>query len=99
MTTATDHGRAAGPAEEFDPLDLARNAAHNVRVLAEAQDRDPVSSHLGRFGERGHAAAQLGACMAAVSAAEDIRRIADAVTRMAADVHRAAGALAGAAEE
>jgi hypothetical protein len=93
--TATDQTPGAGPAEaeEFDALDLARNAAHNVRVFAEAQDRDPLTSHLQRYGDRGFAAAQLGACMAAVSAAEDIRRMADAVIVMALDVRRAVEAL------
>jgi hypothetical protein len=87
VTATADQPAADAGAPGYDPLDLARNAAHNVRVLAELQDRDPVGSHINQAGSRGFAAAQLGACMAAVSAAQDIRRAADAAERMAADVH------------
>ena len=60
----------------MSPLEMARNAARAVEACAEAQDRDPVMSHRNRTGDRGHQAAQLAACMALVSIAGDLHRIA-----------------------
>lgn len=59
------------------PLDMARNAATAVLRYADAQERDPLRSHLQHFGERGHQSAVLAGNMALVSIAEDLHRIAD----------------------
>jgi hypothetical protein len=95
--TATDP-TANGEAPPVDPLEMARRSARNLIVYAEAQERDPLASHLHHYGERGFAAAQLGACMAAISAAEDIRRAANAIEDMAAGVRVIADRLTGMSE-
>jgi hypothetical protein len=70
-------------AEETDigaltPLEMARNCARHVLAYADAQAADPLLSYAHRLGERGHQAAELGACMALVSIAEDVHRLTDA---------------------
>jgi hypothetical protein len=63
----------------MDPLEMAANAAAAVGRYAEYQDQDPLSAHIARAGQQGHEAAQLAACMALVSIAQDLRRLVDAV--------------------
>lgn len=58
------------------PLDMARNCADSVHRYAE-QAGDPVTACTERLGDRQHAAARLGAHLALISIAADIRRIAD----------------------
>lgn len=59
----------------MDPLEMARNSVRHVEYYAEVQANDPMSAHLHHLGERGHQAAQIGACMALVSMASDLRAI------------------------
>lgn len=72
--------RAADERPALTPLEMALNAAANVAMIARATDDDPMMAHLNRNGDRAHAAAELAAKLALVSIAEDIRRIADALT-------------------
>jgi hypothetical protein len=70
-------------AEETDvgaltPLEMARNCVRHVLAYADAQETDPLLSYAHRLGERGHQAAELGACMALVSIAEDVHRLTEA---------------------
>ncbi len=64
---------AGGPA---DALEMARNCAAAVLRIANAQEQDPLRSHVLRLGERGHASAELAGRLALVSIAEDLHRIA-----------------------
>ena len=66
------------------PLEMARNAAANVERYAQYQADDPLGSFIAHAGQQGQHAAEVAACMALVSIAEDVHRIADAVDRMAA---------------
>lgn len=59
----------------MDPLEMARNSVRHVEYYAEVQNSDPLSAHLHHLGERGHQAAQIGACMALISMASDLRAI------------------------
>jgi hypothetical protein len=59
---------------------MAQNAARAVLRYADAQDADPVGSHVHGFGDRGHQAAQLAGAMALVSIAEDLHRIVGIMT-------------------
>ncbi|MCL2729316.1 MAG: hypothetical protein FWE15_04740 [Actinomycetia bacterium] len=58
------------------PLEMARNCVANIEQYAHVQEENPLASHVHRIGERGHQAAQMAACLAIVSIAEDIHRIA-----------------------
>jgi hypothetical protein len=60
-----------------DPLDMARNCAAAVERAADAQAADPVMAHAAGAGHWGWDAAQVGACMALISMAGDLRRLAD----------------------
>lgn len=60
-----------------DPLAMAQNAAAAVGRYADYQAREPVEAYIAKAGEMGHQSAQLAACMALVSIAQDLRRIAD----------------------
>jgi hypothetical protein len=61
---------------------MARNAAKNVELYAIAQGEDPARAMAARMGERGKAAAETAACMAMVSIAEDLHRIAELLGAM-----------------
>ena len=62
---------------ELSALEMALNCARSVQIYADAQDRDPVTSHISHLGERGHQAAQLAGNLALVSIAEDLHRLAE----------------------
>jgi len=64
------------PAAPLTPLRMARNAAANVLLYADAQERDPVAAHIAGAGKQGMDAAIVGGCMALVSIAECLDRIA-----------------------
>jgi hypothetical protein len=63
---------------------MARNAVRNVEIIAIAQQDDPVGAFTARLGERGKSAAETAACMAMVSIAEDLHRIAELLGAMPA---------------
>jgi hypothetical protein len=65
----------------LSPLEMALNAARAVERSAQYQQDDPLGSYIARAGEQGQNAAHVAACMAIVSMAEDIRRIADLLER------------------
>ena len=62
-----------------DPLDMALVGAKNVQVCGWAQELDPTRAFVARVGKTGQDAAWFAACMALVSIAGDVRRIADAL--------------------
>lgn len=97
-------GRPEAPPGGGDPLDMARNLARSVLRYAEVLDAAEVAAaggdgmprlqaHIAQVGERGHYAGQLAANLAFVSAAGDLRRIADVLCR--ADEALDRGAAAG----
>lgn len=59
------------------PLEMAANAARAVLMHADFQARDPLGSYIARSGAQAMHSAEVAACMAAVSIAEDLHRIAD----------------------
>jgi len=71
----------AEPFAPMDPLDMARNAAAGVqRVAAWQADPDPdkrLQALITHAGKLGMDSAIVAACMALVSIAADVRRLAD----------------------
>lgn len=58
------------------PLEMALNAARAVEKFATFQATDELGAYLAHAGPRGKQAAETAACMALVSIAQDIHRIA-----------------------
>jgi hypothetical protein len=88
----TETTRTETPEVPADPLEMARNALAHVRALVAFQvevDTDPEKALLARVHHVGAQADQdskVAARMATVSIAEDVRRIADHLTRGARPV-------------
>ena len=64
------------PAAPLTPLRMARNAAANVLRYADASERDPVAAYIADAGKGQMNTAIVGGCMALVSIAESLDRIA-----------------------
>jgi len=64
------------PAAPLTPLRMARNAAANVLRYADASERDPVAANIAGTSKQGMDTAIVGGCMALVSIAESLDRIA-----------------------
>ena len=65
------------PSPDPDPLEMARNCVAAVARIADYQERDPLQAYTSGAGAQGMQTAKLAACMALVSIAQDLRRIAD----------------------
>jgi hypothetical protein len=85
--------------ERADPLEMAQNTVAAVLAVAHAQTANPLESYVHRMGERAFQSAQLGACMALISAAGDLRRIADALEVRPAQITDQLARIASALEE
>jgi hypothetical protein len=69
----------------MDPLDMAHHLARQVEAIAEA-DTDPTTAYIARLGEKQYQTAQVAACMALVSIAEDLRELRHLLGPLAGDV-------------
>lgn len=76
MTTTDDH------TQQPDALAMATNLARAVLGHAEHLAADPMDAYLRGTANRGVMGAQLGADLALISIAGDVRRIADMMARV-----------------
>ena len=71
------------PPRAADPLAMARNCAAAVdRIAAMQASDDPdvqLQAYIARTGQHGYTTAIVGGCMALVSIASDLRRVADVI--------------------
>ena len=77
------------------PLDMARLAARRVNDYSRLIGEDPARAYTLNAGNTAIHTAQLGACMAIISVAEDIHAIAADIRRIAGDVAAIAARHAG----
>jgi len=79
MTAPEQPPGSPGGEDWKDPLDMALTGVKNVQVAGWAETVDPTRAYVARVGKQGADAAWFAACMALVSIAQDVRRIADAL--------------------